>query len=209
MVRAAAAWVSADLAQALGGGRQWRRARRRHGFLPSSLLCRSHGDGKGGRFEIGLKTEAAVQEEGGQRALEQQKGERLCTTTSPPSMARNSAAHAQSTAMRRPRPQAVRARGASPLPFRLPARPSLGAPWARGLLLAFWERGSPDLPARGLRRGSKGGPARPVFINTDPRPSGRAKPRGADDTELPQARPHQAGSRGGGEIKAGYLTRCP
>ena len=34
-------------------------------------------------------------------------------------------------------------------------------------------------------------------------------PRGADDTELPQARPHQAGSRGGGEIKAGNLTRCP
>ena len=56
----------------------------------------------------------------------------------------------------RPRPQAVRARGASLLPFRLPARPSPCAPWARGLLLAFWERGSPDLPACGLRHGSKG-----------------------------------------------------
>ena len=67
-------------------------------------------------------------------------------------------AHVQSTATRRPRPQAVRARGASLLPFRLPARPSPGAPWARGLLSAFWERGSPDLPACGLRRGSKGGP---------------------------------------------------
>ena len=31
------------------------------------------------------------------------------------------------------------------------------ARWARGLLSAFWERGSPDLPACGLRRGSKGG----------------------------------------------------
>ena len=61
--------------------------------------------------------------------------------------------------MRRPRPQAVRARGALLLPFRLPARPSPGAPWARGLLSAFWERGSPDLPTCGLRRGSKGGPA--------------------------------------------------
>ena len=66
------------------------------------------------------------------------------------------------------------------------------------------------LPAAyGLWHGSRRGPARPIFINTDPRPSRGAKPRGADDTELPQARPHQAGSRGGGEIKAGYLMRCP
>ena len=65
-------------------------------------------------------------------------------------------AHVQSTATRRPRPQAVRARGASLLPFCLPARPSSGAPWARGLLSVFWEWGSPDLPACGLRRGSKG-----------------------------------------------------
>ena len=118
-------------------------------------------------------------------------------------------AHVKSTATRRPMPQAVRARDASHLPFCLSARPSPGAPWARGLLSAFWERGSPDLPACGLRRGSKGGPAWPIFINTDPRPLRGAKPRGADDTELPQARPHQAGPRGGGEIKAGYLTRCP
>src|SRR3954468_12623490 len=70
------------------------------------------------------------------------------------------------TATRRPRPQAVRARGALPLPFRLSARPSPCAPWARGLLSAFWERGSPNLPACGLRRGSNGSPARPIFINT-------------------------------------------
>ena len=42
------------------------------------------------------------------------------------------------------------------MPFSLPARPSPGAPWARGLLSAFWELGPPDLPACGLRRGSKG-----------------------------------------------------
>ena len=121
----------------------------------------------------------------------------------------NSAAHVQSTATRRPRPQVVRARGASLLPFRLPARPSPGAPWARGLPSAFWEQGSPDLPACGLWRGSRRGPARPIFINIDPRPSRGIKPRGADDTELPQARPHQAGSQGGREIKAGHLTTCP
>ena len=118
-------------------------------------------------------------------------------------------AHVQSTATRRPRPQAVRARDTSHLPFRLSARPSPGAPWARGLMSVFWKRGSPDLPACGLRRGSKGGPARPVFTNTNPRLSRGAKPREADDAKLPQARPRQAGSRGGGEIKAGYLTRCP
>ena len=33
------------------------------------------------------------------------------------------------------------------------------------MVSAFWERGSPDLPACGLRRGSCGGPVRPTFIN--------------------------------------------
>ena len=42
----------------------------------------------------------------------------------------------------------------------------------------------------------------------DSRPSRGAKPCRADDTRLPQEQPHQAGSRGGGEIKAGYLARC-
>ena len=32
-------------------------------------------------------------------------------------------------------------------------------------------------------------------------------PRGADDARLPQGRPHQAGSRGGGEIKARGTSR--
>ena len=118
-------------------------------------------------------------------------------------------AHVQSIAMRRPRPHAVGARGASRLPLRSPARPSPGAPWAQGLLSAFWERGSPDLPACGLRRGSSGGPARPIFISSSSRPSRRAKPRGADDRKLPQRQPHQVGSRGGREIKAGIPHEEP
>ena len=68
-------------------------------------------------------------------------------------------AHVQSTATHRPRSQVVGARGASHLPLRFPAKTSPGAPWARGLLSVFWEQGSPDLPACGLRRGSKGGPS--------------------------------------------------
>ena len=68
---------------------------------------------------------------------------------------------------------------------------------------AFWERGSPDLPAYRLRPGSSGGPVRPIFISSSSRPSRGAKPRGADDRKLPQRQPHPAGSRGGGEIKAG------
>ena len=63
--------------------------------------------------------------------------------------------------------------------------------------------GSLDLPACGLQRGSTSGTVRPVFINPSSRPSRGAKPRGAYDARLPQGRPHQAGSRGGGEINAG------
>ena len=54
---------------------------------------------------------------------------------------------------------------------------------------------------------SSGGLVRPVFINPRSRPSRGAKPRGADDARLPQERPHQAGSRGGGEIKARGTSR--
>ena len=59
------------------------------------------------------------------------------------------------------------------------------------------------MPACGLWRGSSGGPVRPIFINTNSRSLRGAKPHGADDARLPQERPHQVGSRGGGEIKAG------
>ena len=72
---------------------------------------------------------------------------------------------------------------------------------------AFWEWGSPDLLACGLRHGSRSGPARPIFINSSSRPSRGAKPRGADDARPPQGRPHQEGSRGGGEIKARSTSR--
>ena len=157
----------------------------------------------------------------GSRRKREQEARRLrrednCVQTSwPPSQAHNEGAwgsgdaHVQSTATRRPRPQAIRARGAPHLPLGFASKPSPSTPWARGLLSAFWELGSPDLPACGLQRGSRSGPVRPIFVNTSSRPSRGAKPRGADDRKLPQARPHQAGSRGGGEIKAGYLTRCP
>ena len=91
------------------------------------------------------------------------------------------------------------------MPLRFSAKPSLSAPWARGLLSASWEWGSPDLPACGLWLGSSGRPVRPIFINANSRPSRGAKPRGADDARLPQERPHKAGSRGGREIK----TRVP
>ena len=65
------------------------------------------------------------------------------------------------------------------------------------------------MPACGLRRGSSGGPARPIFISSSSRPSRGAKPRGADDRKLPQRQPRQAGSRGGGEIKAGVPCEVP
>ena len=41
--------------------------------------------------------------------------------------------------------------------LRFSAKPSSGAPWARGLLSVFWEWGSPDLPACGPRRGQAAG----------------------------------------------------
>ena len=118
-------------------------------------------------------------------------------------------AHVQSTATWRPRPHAVRACGASNLPLRFSAKPSPRAPRAGGLLSAFWEWGSPDLPTCGLRRGSSGGPARPIFISSSSRPSRGAKPCRADNRKLPQRQPHQAGSRGGGEIKAGVPREEP
>ena len=61
---------------------------------------------------------------------------------------------------------------------------------------AFWERGSPDLPACGPQRGSTSGPVRPIFITQGSRPSRGAKPREADDARPPPERPSQAGSRG-------------
>ena len=56
-------------------------------------------------------------------------------------------AHVQSTTTRQSRPQAFGARGAPHLTFGFASKPSPSAPWVQGLLLAFWERGSQDLPA--------------------------------------------------------------
>ena len=105
-------------------------------------------------------------------------------------------AHVQSIAMHQARPQAVGARGAPHLPLGFASKPSPSAPWAWGLLSASWERGSPDLPACGPRRGSASSPIRPIFISQRSRPSRGAKPREADDARPPRGRPHQASSRG-------------
>ena len=73
-------------------------------------------------------------------------------------------------------------------------------------LSAFWERGSPDLPACGPRRGSSSGLVRPIFTSKHSRPSRGAKPHDADDARPPQGRPHQAGSRGAERSRQG--TPC-
>ena len=106
-----------------------------------------------------------------------------------------------------PRPQAVRAHGASLLPFRLPARPSPGAPWARGLLSAFWERGSPDLPACGPRRGYASRPIRPTFINKAFKTlaRGQASRGGRCKTSSGAASPGRLTRSG--DIKAGQTSR--
>ena len=104
-----------------------------------------------------------------------------------------------------------------PRPINRHTSSSLG-PWPRlkakpehalgpGATVDVLGMGSPNLPACGPRRGSTSGPVRPIFINQHSRPSRGAKPRGADNVELPQARPHQVGSRGGGEIKARGTSR--
>src|SRR4051812_13457780 len=63
-------------------------------------------------------------------------------------------------------------------------------------LSAFWERGSPDLPACGLRRGSNGGPARPIFTNTRPKTLARG--------QASRGGRHGASS---GVTSSGWLTR--
>ena len=109
--------------------------------------------------------------------------------------------------MRQQRPEAVGARGAPHLPFGFASKPSPSEPWARGLLSVYWERGYPDLPAYDPWRGSINGPVRPSFNSNNSRPSPKAKPREADDIRAPLGRLHQAGSRGGGEIKARGTSR--
>ena len=118
-------------------------------------------------------------------------------------------AHVQSTATRRPRPRAIGARGAPHLTFGFASKPSPSAPWARGLLSAFWERGSPALPACSPQRGSAGGPVCPIFTNKHSRPSRGAKPREADDARPPQERSHQTSSRGAKGSRQGKPREVP
>ena len=90
------------------------------------------------------------------------------------------------------------------------------SPWAQGALrLGLAEKrrgkcGALQAPsACGLRRGSRSGPVRPIFVKISSRPSQGAKPHGVNDRKLPQEQPHQAGSRGGGEIKARAPRKDP
>ena len=82
------------------------------------------------------------------------------------------------------------------MPFGFPSKPSPSAPWARGLLSAFWERGSPDLLTCGPRHGSTSGPVRPIFTSKHSRPSQGAEPGDANDAIPPRGQLHQVGSRG-------------
>lgn len=100
-------------------------------------------------------------------------------------------AHIPSITTCRPRPQAVRAHGAPHLPFGFASKPSPNTPWARGLLLVFWEWGYPDLPACGPWRGSIDGLVRPSFDIDNSRPS-----RGGRHQDLHEEQPPQVGSRG-------------
>ena len=81
----------------------------------------------------------------------------------------------------------------------------LGLSW----LSVFWERGSPDLPACGPRRGSTSGLVRPIFISQHSRPSRGAKPRKADDARPPRGKPHQVGSRGSERSRQGAPREVP
>ena len=63
------------------------------------------------------------------------------------------------------------------------------------------------MPACGPGRGSPSGLVWPIFTSKHSRPSRGAKPREVGDTRPSQGRPHQAGSRGGREIKARGTSR--
>ena len=99
-------------------------------------------------------------------------------------------ANVPSIATRQPRPQAVGARGAPHLPLGFTSKPSLSAPWARGLLSASWGRGTQTcLPAaQGVV---------PPAAWYDPSLSATTQdPREADDTKTSS-----------GAASLGWLTR--
>ena len=105
------------------------------------------------------------------------------------------------------RPQAVRARSATHLPLSFAWQPSPSAPWARGLLSAFWEWGSPDLPACGPWRGCASRPVQPIFINKafETLARGQASRGGRHKTSSGAASPGYLARSG--DIKAGQTSR--
>ena len=76
-----------------------------------------------------------------------------------------------------------------------------------GLLSAFWERGSSDLPACGPRRGYASRPVRPIFINEAFKTlaRGQASRGGRRKTSSGAASPGFLARSG--EIKAGQTSR--
>ena len=91
--------------------------------------------------------------------------------------------------------------------FGFASKPSPSAPWARGLLSAFWERGSQDLPACGPRRGFASRLVRPIFINKAFKTlaRGQASRGGRRKTSSGAASPGRLAR--GGEIKARQTSR--
>ena len=77
----------------------------------------------------------------------------------------------------------------------------------RLILSAFWERGSPDLPACSPRHGSARGPVRPIFINKAFKTlaRGQASRGGRRNTSSGAASPGYLTRSGG--IKAGQTSR--
>ena len=118
---------------------------------------------------------------------------------------------------RRPRPinrhasthRLLGARGAPHLTFGFASKPSPSAPWARGLLSAFWERGSPDLPACGPRRGYASGPVRPIFINKAFKTLARGQALRGGCRKTSSGAATLGRLTRGGEIKARQTSRGP
>ena len=73
-------------------------------------------------------------------------------------------AHVQSTATRQPMPLAFGARGAPNLTLGFTVKASPSAPWARGLLSAFWERG-PQACLPAAHSVAKPAGRTPIFID--------------------------------------------
>ena len=76
-------------------------------------------------------------------------------------------------------------------------RKIIGTKW---VLSAFWERGSPELPACGPWHGFAGRPVRPIFINKESRPSRGGRHKTSSGAASPGCLVR------GGEFKAGQTS---